>query len=138
MSAAVRVLQGKFGRVALLDMDRPLVTHGHSQCHVLIKVSGEDTFFTVRDKVYPLNDHTAVLINSWEPHASQPGCATYRHPGTVYRAIVAGRNRKGPDLERASRIFPAIVRGNFPSDPQAVDRAGHADALWRRTERTAA
>jgi AraC-like DNA-binding protein len=69
MSTAVRVLQGKFGRVALLDMDRPLVTHGHSQCHVLIKVSGEDTFFTVRDKVYPLNDQTAVLINSWEPHA---------------------------------------------------------------------
>lgn len=69
MSAAVRVLQGKFGRVALLDMDRPLVTHAHSQCHVLIKVSGEDTFFTVRDKSYPLTDETAVLVNSWEPHA---------------------------------------------------------------------
>jgi AraC family transcriptional regulator len=69
MSAAVRVLQGKFGRVALLDMDRPLVTHGHSQCHVLIKVSGEDTFFSVRDKLYPLTDQTAVLVNSWEPHA---------------------------------------------------------------------
>lgn len=53
MSAAVRVLQGKFGRVCLLDMDRPLVTHGHSQCHVLIKVSGEDTSFSVRDKSYP-------------------------------------------------------------------------------------
>jgi AraC family transcriptional regulator len=69
MSAAVRVLQGKFGRVCLLDMDRPLVTHGHSQCHVLIKVSGEDTFFNVRDKSYPLTDQTAVLVNSWEPHA---------------------------------------------------------------------
>ena len=41
MSAAVRVLQGKFGRVCLLDMDRPLVTHGHSQCHVLIKARGD-------------------------------------------------------------------------------------------------
>ncbi|MDB5961628.1 MAG: AraC family transcriptional regulator, partial [Massilia sp.] len=85
MSAAVRVLQGKFGRVALLDMDRPLVTHGHSQCHVLIKVSGEDTFFTVRDKSYPLTDRTAVLINSWEPHA-------YTHhdpdaPGTIILAL---------------------------------------------------
>jgi AraC family transcriptional regulator len=69
MSTAVRVLQGKFGRVCLLDMDRPLVTHGHSQCHVLIKVSGEDTFFNVRDKSYPLTDQTAVLVNSWEPHA---------------------------------------------------------------------
>ena len=69
----------------MLDMDRPLVTHGHSQCHVLIKVSGEDTFFTVRDKSYPLTDETAVLINSWEPHA-------YTHhdpdaPGTIILAL---------------------------------------------------
>jgi AraC family transcriptional regulator len=85
MSAAVRILQGKFGRVALLDMDRPLVTHGHSQCHVLIKVSGEDTFFNVRDKSYPLTDQTVVLVNSWEPHA-------YTHhdpdaPGTMILAL---------------------------------------------------
>lgn len=85
MSAAVRVFQGKFGRVCLLDMDRPLVTHGHSQCHVLIKVSGEDTFFNVRDKSYPLTDQTAVLVNSWEPHA-------YAHhdpeaPGTIILAL---------------------------------------------------
>jgi AraC family transcriptional regulator len=85
MSVAVRALQGKFGRVCLLDMDRPLVTHGHSQCHVLIKVSGEDTFFNVRDKSYPLTDQTAVLVNSWEPHA-------YTHhdpdaPGTIILAL---------------------------------------------------
>jgi AraC-like DNA-binding protein len=78
-------LQGKFGRVALLDMDRPLVTHGHSQCHVLIKISGEDTFFSVRDRLYPLTDRTAVLVNSWEPHA-------YTHhnpdaPGTIILAL---------------------------------------------------
>jgi AraC family transcriptional regulator len=85
VSAAVRILQGKFGRVALLDMDRPLVAHGHSQCHVLIKVSGEDTFFSVRDKLYPLTDRTAVLVNSWEPHAY-----TYHDPqaaGTVILAL---------------------------------------------------
>jgi AraC-like DNA-binding protein len=85
MSAAVRVLHGKFGRVALLDMDRPLVTHGHSQCHVLIKVSGEDTFFSVRDKSYPLTGQTAVLVNSWEPHAY-----THHHPdapGTIILAL---------------------------------------------------
>jgi AraC family transcriptional regulator len=72
MSTAIRVFQGKFGRVALLDMDRPLVTHAHSQCHVVFKVSGEDTSFSVRDKVYPLNDRTAVVVNTWEPHSSPP------------------------------------------------------------------
>ncbi|MDB5842631.1 MAG: AraC family transcriptional regulator [Herminiimonas sp.] len=49
-------------------MDRPLVTHAHSQCHVLLKASGADTFFQVRDKLYPLTGESAVLINTWEPH----------------------------------------------------------------------
>ncbi len=74
MSTAIRIFQGKFGRVALLDMDGPLVTHAHSQCHVLLKASGADTYFSVRDRLQPLQDNTAVLINSWEPHC-------YAHPG---------------------------------------------------------
>ncbi|TAM85533.1 MAG: AraC family transcriptional regulator [Candidimonas sp.] len=69
MSTAIRLLQGYFGRVELLNMDHPLVRHAHSQCHVLIKISGADTFFSVRDKRCPLNERTAVLVNTWEPHA---------------------------------------------------------------------
>ncbi|MEN3365935.1 MAG: AraC family transcriptional regulator [Burkholderiales bacterium] len=69
MSTAIRIFQGKFGRVALLDMNGPLVTHAHSQCHVLLKARGADTFFSVRDKLQPLTDETAVLVNSWEPHS---------------------------------------------------------------------
>lgn len=84
MSTAIRVLQGKFGRVALLNMDRPLVNHAHSQCHVLIKISGTDTFFSVRDRRYPLNDHTAVLVNTWEPHAY-----THHHPNAPRTVILA-------------------------------------------------
>ena len=68
MSTAVRVLQGGFGRVALLDMDRPLVVHAHRQCHVLLKASGSDTFFCVRNELHPLTERTAVLVNAWEPH----------------------------------------------------------------------
>ncbi|SEG48474.1 AraC family transcriptional regulator [Marinobacterium lutimaris] len=75
MSSALRVFHGDFGRVALLDMNKPLVTHAHSECHVLIKVSGEDTFFHVRDRKVALTDTTAVLVNAWEPHYYdyQPG-----------------------------------------------------------------
>ena len=68
MSTAKSVLQGAFGRVALLDMDRPLVVHAHHHCHILLKSSGADTYFGVRDGHYPLTDETAVLINAWEPH----------------------------------------------------------------------
>jgi AraC-like DNA-binding protein len=69
MSNALRIARGRFGRVALLDMDRPLVRHAHPHCHVLLKVEGADTQFSVRDRLVPLTDESAVLINAWEPHA---------------------------------------------------------------------
>ena len=69
MSNAIKICQGRFGRVALLDMDAPLVAHAHHHCHVLMKAGGPDTFFSVRDAIHPLTADTAVLVNSWEPHA---------------------------------------------------------------------
>ncbi|MGB0087645.1 MAG: AraC family transcriptional regulator [Rhodomicrobiaceae bacterium] len=69
MSHALNIFQGRFGRVALLDMDRSLVTHAHRACHVLLKFGGADTAFQVRNEICPLMDDTAVLVNAWEPHA---------------------------------------------------------------------
>lgn len=69
MSTALRIAHGAFGRVALLDMDRPLVRHAHPHCHVLIKTHGGDTRFAVGDSMVALTDRQAVLINAWEPHA---------------------------------------------------------------------
>jgi AraC-like DNA-binding protein len=69
MSTALRIAHGAFGRVALLDMDWSLVRHAHPHCHVLLKVEGADTQFVVGDKVYPLTDNTAVLVNGWQPHS---------------------------------------------------------------------
>lgn len=69
MSNALRIAHGKFGRVALLDMDASLVRHAHPHCHVLIKAEGADTQFLVRDRLVSLTDESAVLINAWEPHA---------------------------------------------------------------------
>jgi len=84
MSKALRIFQGRFGRVALLDMDGALIHHAHPHCHVLIKASGADTFFAVHDRLHPLRNDTAVLINTWEPHsyAHQPGA-----PPTVILAL---------------------------------------------------
>jgi AraC-like DNA-binding protein len=69
MSTALRIAHGTFGRVALLDMDWSLVRHAHPHCHVLLKVEGADTHFVVGDKVYPLTNETAVLVNGWQPHS---------------------------------------------------------------------
>lgn len=69
MSEALRIAHGPFGRVALLDMDRSLVRHAHPHCHVLLKAEGDDTQFLVGDRVAPLTNELAVLVNAWEPHA---------------------------------------------------------------------
>jgi len=81
MSRALRIFQGKFGRVALLDMDKSLIAHAHSECHVLFKASGADTYFTVRDRSHLLTDRSAVLINTWEPHF-------YDHRPDVPRTVI--------------------------------------------------
>ncbi|MBX9709799.1 MAG: helix-turn-helix transcriptional regulator [Xanthobacteraceae bacterium] len=75
MSDALRIAHGAFGRVALLDMDRPLVRHAHPHCHVLLKVEGADTHFIVGNDIAPLTSTNAVLIDGWKPHAyvHQPG-----------------------------------------------------------------
>jgi AraC family transcriptional regulator len=72
MSEAVRIFQGRFGRVALLDMNAALVGHAHHHCHILIKASGVDSAFRVRGKLAPLTDDDAVLVNAWEHHAYEP------------------------------------------------------------------
>lgn len=69
MSSAVKIFQGRFGRVALLDMDAPLVGHAHHHCHILLKAGGADGAFRVRGELAPLSDQTAVLVNAWELHA---------------------------------------------------------------------
>lgn len=69
MSTAIKIFQGRFGRVALLDMNASLVTHAHHHCHILIKAGGADSAFLVRGERQPLTDETAVLVNAWEPHA---------------------------------------------------------------------
>lgn len=90
MSSAVKIFQGRFGRVALLDMSAPLVGHAHHHCHILIKAGGADSAFSVRGERAPLTDDLAVLVNAWEhhayEHAAPPGertliLALYIEPG---------------------------------------------------------
>jgi len=90
MSSAVKIFQGRFGRIALLDMDAPLVGHAHHHCHILLKAGGADSAFIVRGERAPLKADTAVLVNAWEHHAyahdAAPGertliLALYIEPG---------------------------------------------------------
>lgn len=120
MSTALRIAHGAFGRVALLDMDRPLVRHAHPHCHVLLKVDGNDTQFAVGDSLVALTDRQAVLINAWEPHAyvHQPAkprtiiLALYIEPQWLknFRPNWAASGSPGFFERRAGGVSPRIRR----------------------------
>ena len=69
MSSAIKIFQGRFGRVALLNMSTSLIGHAHHHCHLLIKAGGADSAFRVRGQLNPLTQTQAVLVNAWEHHA---------------------------------------------------------------------
>jgi AraC-like DNA-binding protein len=121
VSSAVKILQGRFGRVALLDMDAPLVGHAHHHCHILIKAGGADAAFSVRGNRAPLADDSAVLINAWEHHAYEHDVprgertlilALYIEPGwlaEIQRSLaMSGHPRFFP--QPCVRITPAARR----------------------------
>lgn len=106
MSRALRILQGRLGRVALLDMDGPLVTHAHRGCHVLLKAGGADSSFRVRDADCPLTDSTAVLVNAWEPHA-------YTHSLAVHRTLILALYIEPEWLAAMDRSFVCAGHSGF-------------------------
>jgi AraC family transcriptional regulator len=118
MSDALRIAHGRFGRVALLDMNHSLVRHAHPHCHVLLKVEGDDTQFLVGEHTVPLTDECAVLINAWEPHAyvhdPRRGrtliLALYVEPEWLaeFRPNWEASSRRGFFADRAGIVTPAI------------------------------
>lgn len=108
MTSAIKLFQGRFGRVALLDSDKDLVTHSHPQCHVLIKAQGADTAFRIREQSHPLSQDTLVLVNAWEPH-----CKVHRRRGersTVLALYIEPAWLSGID----PKLFMSGLQGFFP------------------------
>ncbi|NJO38037.1 MAG: AraC family transcriptional regulator [Rhizobiales bacterium] len=75
MSNAVAVYHGRFGRATLYNLDHDLATHAHREGHLTFYVQGRPCSMTVQDEYFPLDPHTAVAVNPWEPHAFHAGDA---------------------------------------------------------------
>lgn len=139
MTSALKLLQGRFGRAALLDSDQDLVTHTHPQCHVLIKAKGADSRFMVRDRMVPLDDDTLVLVNAWEPHAKI-------HPRRHERSTVLALYIEPEWLAACEPKLCAAGRQGFfrapcariPPDVRAASRRVLREMLDGKTELSAA
>lgn len=124
MTSALKLKQGRFGRVALLDSDQDLVPHTHPQCHVLIKAYGADTVFDVRGERHALTRDSMVLVNAWEAHAKvhRPGSGT----STVLALYIEPEWLAGLDRE----LGIAGLQGFFPR--ACVAMPAHVRALADR------
>lgn len=110
MSTPFTEAGGRFGRVSLVDIDRPVATHAHPQCHALFKVGGADSVFEVDGRRYPLANGAAVLVNAWQPH-SYPLTA-----GTRVLALYI----EPAWLARIDAAFGAAARRDFFASPSVA------------------
>jgi len=117
MSRALRIFQGRFGRVALLDMTDALVDHAHPHCHVLFKAGGADSSFVVGGRVCPLRDDTTVLVNSWVRHR-------YVHRPGAPRTIVLALYIEPAWVGALDRSFRLAATSRFFDLPCATIDAG--------------
>jgi AraC-like DNA-binding protein len=106
VTKALGILQGKFGRVALLDMDTSLVPHAHPHCHIVLKVSGPDQVFTIKNENFDVREDTAVLVNTWEQHH-------YVHRNYDVRTVFLALYIEPSWLKGADRSFVSCEKPTF-------------------------
>lgn len=122
MTQALGILAGRFGRVALLDMDTSLTVHAHGHCHLVFKVAGPDQLFTVEGAALPLRADTAVAVNSWQEHA-------YAHATGGERTVFLALYLETDWLADADRLFSLCGRPAFFSAPGVC--VGAEAEFWR-------
>ena len=68
MTESIRLFRGPFGHVSLLNVGGNLVTHAHSEVHIVIWLAGSTGTMTVGGQMVLPERGVAVGINSFEPH----------------------------------------------------------------------
>jgi AraC-like DNA-binding protein len=108
LTKALSILRGRFGRVALLDMDTSLVDHAHPHFHLIFKASGPDQNFVVEGQAVPLRSDMLVAVNSWQQHA-------YVHRQGAERTMFLALYIEPAWLAEADRAFVnCAAPGFFP------------------------
>lgn len=83
MSEAISVHHGDFGRAALYQLDKPIITHAHREGHLIFSLNGCRSTVTVGDQTFPVDDVSGVAVSPWEPHNFE-----LADPGTTCLCLV--------------------------------------------------
>ena len=69
MSGAIAVHHGAFGRAAIYDLDREIVTHAHREAHLIFYLDGTAANVRVAEETMRLDPEGAVAVSPWQPHS---------------------------------------------------------------------
>ncbi|MEM7299759.1 MAG: AraC family transcriptional regulator [Pseudomonadota bacterium] len=69
MSDAISVHHGEFGRAALYELNKPIITHAHREAHLIFWLDGGGGSITIGDHVQKINRNCAAAVSPWEPHS---------------------------------------------------------------------
>lgn len=69
MSGAISVHHGEFGRAALYDLNKSIITHAHREAHLVFYIDGSPASVTVRDDMVVTNRKYGAAISPWQPHS---------------------------------------------------------------------
>ncbi|WP_299969632.1 AraC family transcriptional regulator [uncultured Roseobacter sp.] len=68
MSQAIAVCHGEFGRAALYNLNKAIITHAHREGHLIFHVDGNPARVPTGDQVVDISPGKAAAISPWEPH----------------------------------------------------------------------
>lgn len=80
MNRPIRVIDGRFGRLILLEVGAPGTPHAHPEPTILLKHDGADTEYLIGNEPVPLTRGDIAFVNAQEIHADRrrPGSAPTR------------------------------------------------------------
>ncbi len=69
MSTAISVCHGEFGRAALYQLDKSLITHAHREGHLIFHISGSFSDAVISGESHCVDENTAAAVSPLEPHS---------------------------------------------------------------------
>ena len=69
MSTAISVCHGEFGRAALYQLDKSLITHAHREGHLIFHVEGNFSEVLIGDSGFEVNESHAAAVSPLESHS---------------------------------------------------------------------
>src|SRR4051794_2833094 len=107
MSTALRIFEGRFGRVVLRESIAGHEVHSHSEHQLILKYDGADRKYRIGGEDALLTRNDILFLNAQRPHetlSNDPGCSS--------RMLVMNLV---PDW--LAQTFPSMFRGTEHSSP---------------------